>query len=146
MPSCPMEMPSETEMVPNSSGKPPASWTPSLAAAPRRCSDILQGVISFHEVATAICGFTQSSSPMPTARSMPRAAVASRPSVTSRDRGLMSGEVVSVSMLMQACYARFQHPHRSEEHTSELQSRGHLVCRLLLEKKKKTRTYTNVLH
>src|SRR2546429_717832 len=29
-----------------------------------------------------------------------------------------------------------QHP-RSEEHTSELQSRLHLVCRLLLEKKKK---------
>src|SRR5207253_6501561 len=27
-------------------------------------------------------------------------------------------------------------PRRSEEHTSELQSRGHLVCRLLLEKKK----------
>src|SRR3712207_8863088 len=29
-------------------------------------------------------------------------------------------------------------PHRSEEHTSELQSRQYLVCRLLLEKKKKT--------
>src|SRR5690625_6430477 len=32
-----------------------------------------------------------------------------------------------------------EHPivyQRSEEHTSELQSRGHLVCRLLLEKKK----------
>src|SRR5690625_4851489 len=29
-------------------------------------------------------------------------------------------------------------PKRSEEHTSELQSRGHLVCRLLLEKKKPT--------
>src|SRR5439155_17319875 len=28
---------------------------------------------------------------------------------------------------------------RSEEHTSELQSRGHLVCRLLLEKKKANR-------
>src|SRR5437870_8599883 len=28
---------------------------------------------------------------------------------------------------------------RSEEHTSELQSRGHLVCRLLLEKKKTSR-------
>src|SRR5437870_7824760 len=28
---------------------------------------------------------------------------------------------------------------RSEEHTSELQSRGHLVCRLLLEKKKKSK-------
>src|SRR5215208_5114848 len=33
---------------------------------------------------------------------------------------------------------------RSEEHTSELQSRGHLVCRLLLEKKKqqKKTSYT----
>src|SRR2546422_4930923 len=30
------------------------------------------------------------------------------------------------------------HVDRSEEHTSELQSRLHLVCRLLLEKKKKT--------
>src|SRR3712207_8495940 len=29
---------------------------------------------------------------------------------------------------------------RSEEHTSELQSRQYLVCRLLLEKKKKTKT------
>src|SRR3989442_11780944 len=31
---------------------------------------------------------------------------------------------------------------RSEEHTSELQSRPHLVCRLLLEKKKKTASKT----
>src|SRR5262245_64676102 len=30
---------------------------------------------------------------------------------------------------------------RSEEHTSELQSLRHLVCRLLLEKKKKKRSY-----
>src|SRR5258707_10231072 len=30
-------------------------------------------------------------------------------------------------------------PSRSEEHTSELQSRQYLVCRLLLEKKKKTK-------
>src|SRR5690625_6461835 len=29
----------------------------------------------------------------------------------------------------------YTHDYRSEEHTSELQSRGHLVCRLLLEKK-----------
>src|SRR3989442_8937665 len=33
-------------------------------------------------------------------------------------------------------------PRRSEEHTSELQSRPHLVCRLLLEKKKKTQNTT----
>src|SRR2546422_4324128 len=31
---------------------------------------------------------------------------------------------------------RLEHTGRSEEHTSELQSRLHLVCRLLLEKKK----------
>src|SRR5947208_8091125 len=31
----------------------------------------------------------------------------------------------------------FHHQKRSEEHTSELQSPDHLVCRLLLEKKKK---------
>src|SRR5690625_6670130 len=33
-------------------------------------------------------------------------------------------------------YEATEHSMRSEEHTSELQSRGHLVCRLLLEKKK----------
>src|SRR2546422_8160654 len=33
---------------------------------------------------------------------------------------------------------------RSEEHTSELQSRLHLVCRLLLEKKKKKTTHDNM--
>src|SRR2546429_7224991 len=40
----------------------------------------------------------------------------------------------------------FESP-RSEEHTSELQSRLHLVCRLLLEKKKKTpRTHISLRH
>ena len=33
---------------------------------------------------------------------------------------------------------------RSEEHTSELQSRQYLVCRLLLEKKKKLDTYNHI--
>src|SRR5205809_6080773 len=36
---------------------------------------------------------------------------------------------------------RDRHLPRSEEHTSELQSRLHLVCRLLLEKKKKKTTH-----
>src|SRR3989442_4881282 len=35
-----------------------------------------------------------------------------------------------------------QHRDRSEEHTSELQSRPHLVCRLLLAKKTKVRVWT----
>src|SRR2546430_12749469 len=45
------------------------------------------------------------------------------------------------------------HSSRSEEHTSELQSQSNLVCRLLLEKKKKNRhirpahvTHTHSLH
>jgi hypothetical protein len=60
-------------------------------------------VISFQELATPICGLRKSASVIPTARSMPRAAAFSRPSVTSRLRGLMSGadgelcEVVSVT-------------------------------------------------
>src|SRR2546422_7124631 len=36
-----------------------------------------------------------------------------------------------------------QNSRRSEEHTSELQSRLHLVCRLLLEKKKETTGYAS---
>src|SRR5690554_7591555 len=36
-------------------------------------------------------------------------------------------------------YDWFSQLNRSEEHTSELQSRPHLVCRLLLEKKKKNK-------
>src|SRR5436305_10699525 len=42
-------------------------------------------------------------------------------------------------ILMKADQART----RSEEHTSELQSRPHLVCRLLLEKKKKNHKQTS---
>src|SRR3712207_8195822 len=41
----------------------------------------------------------------------------------------------SISCLQVVSTARLRH--RSEEHTSELQSRQYLVCRLLLEKKKK---------
>src|SRR5207253_8465220 len=41
------------------------------------------------------------------------------------------GRVKNIEMGLKAMFVN-----RSEEHTSELQSRGHLVCRLLLEKKK----------
>src|SRR2546422_2904008 len=46
--------------------------------------------------------------------------------------------------LLQGAWKEFDFKTRSEEHTSELQSRLHLVCRLLLEKKKK-RTWREVL-
>src|SRR2546425_1460095 len=38
----------------------------------------------------------------------------------------------------------FNHPNRSEEHTSELQSLAYLVCRLLLEKKKQKPNVSSV--
>src|SRR5258705_12128132 len=44
-------------------------------------------------------------------------------------------QVPSISSLLKGVY----NPKRSEEHTSELQSLRHLVCRLLLEKKKNQR-------
>src|SRR3712207_6973753 len=46
----------------------------------------------------------------------------------------------SIPMTLAMClYPSSYQPHRSEEHTSELQSRQYLVCRLLLEKKKEDR-------
>src|SRR5438552_5394552 len=62
----------------------------------------------------------------------------------SRRRGERLIERVSTACISPV--ARFTEPSdstkdiRSEEHTSELQSPDHLVCRLLLEKKKKRRT------
>src|SRR3712207_9286238 len=47
------------------------------------------------------------------------------------------GAVVVLDVLLAQDLAQHE-PRRSEEHTSELQSRQYLVCRLLLEKKKKT--------
>src|SRR2546422_2103498 len=52
----------------------------------------------------------------------------------AREKGLLEVRAVNLRD-----YAEGRHK-RSEEHTSELQSRLHLVCRLLLEKKKKKRT------
>src|SRR5437870_8109879 len=45
-------------------------------------------------------------------------------------------EILGVNLKGYVFCAKAAIPIRSEEHTSELQSRGHLVCRLLLEKKK----------
>src|SRR3712207_8592186 len=50
----------------------------------------------------------------------------------------------NIDVLFEA-FAQARSVHRSEEHTSELQSRQYLVCRLLLEKKKKTNTNVLVL-
>src|SRR5690625_6279428 len=59
------------------------------------------------------------------------------PAALARDLRYARSEGYEVTAL--TGYDLFCHTHhveRSEEHTSELQSRGHLVCRLLLDKKK----------
>src|SRR5690625_6692124 len=92
---------------------PPAIATGSVAGVfPSPASEKLftEPTISFFQRWAAFLGFTRSiSSSMSDARLSCRRYASSR--ISSRLR--------------------------SEEHTSELQSRGHLVCRLLLEKKKR---------
>ena len=83
MPSWPMEMPSDTAIVTNSMGKPPASRTPTLDRLARASRDMLHGVTSFHDEATPTWGLDQSASVMPMARSMARAGARVGPSVTS---------------------------------------------------------------
>src|SRR2546429_7218407 len=59
------------------------------------------------------------------------------PRTTTTFHGRQSIDTVAVTIGGKAP----THVARSEEHTSELQSRLHLVCRLLLEKKKKKDAY-----
>ena len=94
MPSWPIEMPSDTAMVMNSMGKPPAARTPSLALRASRSSERLHGVTSFQEDATPTWGLPQSSSVMPTARNMARAGARWNPSVTSPLRGFIGFVVI----------------------------------------------------
>src|SRR2546429_3687408 len=52
---------------------------------------------------------------------------------------LITAIVIFIFVLPLFSFFKDCSPPRSEEHTSELQSRLHLVCRLLLEKKKRLR-------
>src|SRR5690554_7350138 len=66
--------------------------------------------------------------------------------VTSIDKiELCGGLIINLNRLrdtVNTSITCFDNQSRSEEHTSELQSRPHLVCRLLLEKKKKHKKTT----
>src|SRR2546422_5531235 len=53
-------------------------------------------------------------------------------------------EVLSADLKPETLQAFSRYVERSEEHTSELQSRLHLVCRLLLEKKKRSSLFIHV--
>src|SRR3984885_13769969 len=81
-----MLMPSETEMVENSRGVPPASAIPALAASTWKSWVMLQGVCSPFMLTTPIMGFVSASSSRPIARMKARWGARSRPSVVTRDR------------------------------------------------------------
>src|SRR3712207_8583517 len=59
-----------------------------------------------------------------------------KPITVSDPKGELSGTVMAITPGVVGAVSNVLHL-RSEEHTSELQSRQYLVCRLLLEKKKK---------
>src|SRR5258708_31684523 len=61
--------------------------------------------------------------------------------VARHERGVRVGRLHGDVQPLQHAVGRREH--RSEEHTSELQSPDHLVCRLLLEKKKILESNTN---
>src|SRR3712207_331991 len=67
----------------------------------------------------------------------PRAQVAVEPRADAVEPAVAPGEVADRRPVAL--------PGRSEEHTSELQSRQYLVCRLLLEKKKKNTTHYTIM-
>src|SRR5690606_41839308 len=98
---------------------------------------------SLHFVAFSRCAHRRDLPPFPTRRSSD---LQGRPRGLSRDRRHSAGLQLQVprrkgrragALARKARLSRTRH--RSEEHTSELQSRENLVCRLLLEKKKKKR-------
>src|SRR5690625_6441405 len=82
-------------------------------------------------------GYSTASSTIKTSNSTvwKPAALALRPENTQHRLRWDASECSTVHVPT-SCRTKTARLSRSEEHTSELQSRGHLVCRLLLEKKK----------
>src|SRR5690625_2954300 len=80
-----------------------------------------------HDLQAMPTGATDSARPSPASTKLAISLVKALPS------SKLPEEICGVMFTTESCISVAM---RSEEHTSELQSRGHLVCRLLLEKKK----------
>src|SRR3712207_7196493 len=63
-----------------------------------------------------------------------------KPDLSSGLTSARASRIRTPAPLRTASISKIEKAGRSEEHTSELQSRQYLVCRLLLEKKKTTKT------
>src|SRR2546422_10485702 len=94
-----------------------------------KCSMVRSFFLAFAKNFSALATASASLSPLD-----PRTTQwASTSSYSDKSRKIVPPQPISMSSL---CAPRHKSLMRSEEHTSELQSRLHLVCRLLLEKKK----------
>src|SRR5439155_22239235 len=78
---------------------------------------------------------------LPICRHLDRGVPAADPGMRARFESVATAFTPSWKLDANAASRRSR---RSEEHTSELQSRGHLVCRLLLEKKKSYARISNI--
>src|SRR3712207_7180804 len=96
---------------------------PSPLVWPRQCCASQRTATSVSTPVTG-CSHTPVSPPRPLTWRRPPRQPGSNLGTRPKSRGLAH------------CCAQNSGPRRSEEHTSELQSRQYLVCRLLLEKKK----------
>ena len=109
MPSVPIDTPSETAIVLNSSGVPPASRIPRFTSSASSRWLRLHGIVSIHVVATPISGLARSSSVKPTPFSIERAPARSGPSVIAAlfrlagSGGLSSGVVMSLGDCWSGC-------------------------------------------
>ena len=92
MPSTPIVTPSETEIVLNSIGVPPASRMPFLTFCASARWLKLHGIVSIHVVATPTNGRARSSSVKPIALSIARAAARSGPSVMTAELRLAGSD------------------------------------------------------
>ena len=85
MPSVPIVTPSETEIVLNSIGVPPASRMPCLTFCASARWLKLHGIVSIQQVATPMMGFASASSSKPMAFSIERAPAREGPSVIAAE-------------------------------------------------------------
>src|SRR5438045_7393178 len=85
-----------------------------------------------------LCGHPYRLHSFPTRRSSDLTIMASKNALRTEELAVMFDTQHTLELTEQAVALDDEkYPQRSEEHTSELQSLRHLVCRLLLEKKKK---------
>src|SRR5690625_6607531 len=117
-------------MAPGSSSRIPQTSATTPASRARRCSSAPIRAHSVEAPGDQAPRETTATSRVSAASSAVRTSSIERREAATGAESTIRG-VGSAQTWPPACA-----PRRSEEHTSELQSRGHLVCRLLLEKKK----------